>query len=61
MKGKSIYIGDSVYVSFDGYAVWLALDNHDNKVVALEPSVWANLARFVENIPNMVEEEEADD
>ena len=60
MKVKSLYIGDGVYASFDGYAVWLALDDHNNDVVALEPRVWANLARFVSTIPNMVEEEDDD-
>jgi sulfur transfer complex TusBCD TusB component (DsrH family) len=61
MKGKSIYIGDGVYASFDGYHVWLAVNDHSNKAVALGPDVFANLARFVENIPNMIEEEKKDD
>ena len=58
MKNKSIYIGDGVYASFDGYAVWLAVNHHDNKVVCLEPEVYANLVRFVDAIPHIFAEEE---
>lgn len=57
MNNKSIYIGDGVYASFDGYAVELAVNHHDNKVVVLEPEVWANLVRFVENIPQLLREQ----
>lgn len=54
MKNKSIYIGDGVYASFDGYAVVLAVNHHDNKVVVIEPEVWANLVRFVDNLSELV-------
>lgn len=40
------YIGDGVYVSFDGYQIWLAVNDHQNKVVALEPAVMFNLMRY---------------
>jgi hypothetical protein len=33
------YLGDGVYLSHDGYQLWLAVNHHENKVVALEPSV----------------------
>lgn len=33
------YLGDGVYASHDGYQVWLAVGDHQNKVVALEPPV----------------------
>ena len=33
------YLGDGVYASFDGYMIWLAVNHHENKVVALEPEV----------------------
>ena len=33
------YLGDGVYLSDDGYQLWLAVNHHENKVVALEPSV----------------------
>lgn len=35
------YIGDGVYASFDGYQIWLAVNHHENKVVALDPHVAA--------------------
>ncbi len=44
------YIGDGVYASFDGYHVWLAVNHHTNKVVALEPQVIENFNKYVEDI-----------
>ena len=58
MNNKSIYIGDGVYASFDGYAVVLAVNHHDNKVVVIEPEVWANLVRFVDNLSEIIVEGE---
>ncbi len=40
------YLGDGVYASFDGYQIWLAANDHRNKVVALEPSVFGALLRY---------------
>ena len=37
------YLGDGVYLSFDGYQLWLAVGEHTNKIVALEPDVFINL------------------
>jgi hypothetical protein len=42
------YLGDGVYASFDGYQIWLAINHHENNVVALEPSVFARLCQYVE-------------
>jgi hypothetical protein len=38
------YLGDAVYVGFDGYHVWLYSDNglHITNEIALEPPVLAN-------------------
>ncbi len=47
------YIGDGVYVSFDGYCIWLAVSHHTNKVVALEPEVFERLVKYAERIKNM--------
>ena len=33
------YLGDGVYLSHDGHQFWLAVGNHENYVVALEPTV----------------------
>lgn len=41
--GNDKYIGDGVYLSHDGYQLWLAANHHENKVVAIEPQVFINL------------------
>lgn len=40
------YLGDGVYASFDGFQTWLAVNHHENKVVALEPQVMAALFEY---------------
>ncbi len=47
---KDEYIGDGVYVSFDGYQIWLAANHHENRVVALEPEVWSQLVEYAKRI-----------
>jgi hypothetical protein len=47
---KDRHIGDGVYVSFDGYQLWLAANDHRNRVIALDPSVLAELIRFAQQI-----------
>ena len=42
------YLGEGVYASFDGFQIWLAVNHHENKVLALEPSVFARLCEYVE-------------
>ena len=42
----SEYLGDGVYASFDGYQMWLAANDHKNKVVALEPDVLSRLLEY---------------
>jgi len=46
----STYLGDGVYASFDNYSVWLAVNHHENNVVALEPGVVANLIKYIESL-----------
>lgn len=41
--GNDVYLGDGVYLSHDGYQLWLAVGNHQNKVVALELDVFLSL------------------
>lgn len=48
MGEHQTYLGDGVYASFDGYQIWLAANHHENKVVALEPSVLDRLYKYVE-------------
>ena len=48
--GESVYIGDGVYVSFDGYQIWLAANDADNRVIALEPDVFFRLTQIGQSI-----------
>jgi sulfur transfer complex TusBCD TusB component (DsrH family) len=50
MDEHETYLGDGVYASFDGYQIWLAINHHENKVVALEPSVLARLWQYAETL-----------
>lgn len=44
------YLGDGVYASFDGYHIWLAVNHHENKVIAIEPSVLQSLIDYAKSI-----------
>ncbi|MDY0200612.1 MAG: hypothetical protein RBR40_06455 [Tenuifilaceae bacterium] len=44
------YLGDGVYASFDGYQIWLAANDHRNKVIALEPEVYQALVAYAEKL-----------
>jgi hypothetical protein len=48
------YLGDGVYASFDGYQIWLAANHHNNKVIAIEPSVYERLVKYKEKIDKMI-------
>lgn len=50
LKQFDAYIGDGVYVSFDGYQIWIAANDPANKVVALEPSVFDNLVKYSDSL-----------
>ena len=50
MDDESVYLGDGVYASYDGYSVWLAVNHHENNVVALEEEVLARLFEYVEKL-----------
>jgi len=43
------HLGDGVYASFDGYQIWLAANDHRNKVVALEPQVVMALIEWIKS------------
>jgi len=47
---KPTYLGDGVYASFDGYQIWLAVNHHSHKVVALEPDVMSSLLDYARSI-----------
>jgi len=44
------YLGDGVYASYDGYHIWLAVNDHRNVVVALEPQVLEALIRYANSV-----------
>jgi hypothetical protein len=44
------YLGDGIYASFDGYRIWLTVNHHENKVVALEAHVMVTLIDYFEEI-----------
>ena len=46
-KLESEYLGEGVYVRFDGFQHWLAANDHRNDVVALEPQVLFSLMRYL--------------
>lgn len=50
MNEQDTYLGDGVYASYDGYAIWLAVNHHENKQVALEPAVMVALLRFADKV-----------
>lgn len=52
------YIGDGVYVEFDGYNVWLKTER-DGRIheIALEPPVFDSLCGFVKRINENVSQD----
>ena len=50
MNKLSTYLGDGVYASYDGFQIWLAVNEPDNDVVALEPMTFGALVRYVESL-----------
>lgn len=44
------YLGDGVYVSHDGFQLWLANGHHENKVIALEPAVLEALIEYAKRM-----------
>jgi len=46
------YIGDSVYVDFDGFGLMLTTENGlgPNNAIYMEPEVWTALTKYVENL-----------
>jgi len=50
MNENDIYLGDGVYASFDGYQIWLAVNHHENKQVALEPKVMEALLEYANRV-----------
>ena len=49
---KPVYLGDGLYVDFDGYQLCLKANDPycPTDRVYLEPKVWENLVKFVEGL-----------
>lgn len=47
---KQHYLGDGVYASHDGYQIWLAVNHHDNIVVAIDPQVSRSMVEYAKSI-----------
>lgn len=58
MNEQQTYLGDGVYASFDGYQIWLAVNHHSNKVVAIEPSVMRQLLAYADHVWNAPKDEQ---
>lgn len=44
------HLGDGVYASFDGYNINIAVNHHNNHVVALEPRVVRGLFEYAREV-----------
>jgi hypothetical protein len=44
------YIGDAVYVSFDGYQLKLRTGDGHNQVIYMEPNVYFSLIAYVDRL-----------
>lgn len=45
------YLGDGVYATFDGYQIWLGINDHDSPpVVAIEPAVYEALQQYAKRV-----------
>lgn len=49
------YLGDGIYVDFDGYALWLTAEDGTQVInmintICLEPEVYAALVRYVDEL-----------
>ena len=53
-KGKKVYLGDSVYATFDGYMIALTTENgipeDPSNVIFLEPDVVSSLEIFIKAV-----------
>jgi hypothetical protein len=44
------YVGDGVYAGFDGYHLTIAVNDHRNHAVSLEPAVLKALIEYALNV-----------
>jgi hypothetical protein len=57
MMENETYLGDGLYASFDGFQIILrAPREHGDHYVALEPTVYAALCKFVDSLIQISDE-----
>ena len=44
------YLGDGLYVSYDGFQVAIAVNDHRNKVAYLDPNVMAAMVDYIKTM-----------
>ncbi len=47
------HLGDGLYVSFDGYQIAIAVNNHKNIVAYLDPNVMDMLVNYIKEIKEL--------
>lgn len=50
LPAEETYLGDAVYVSFDGYQIWLRTGDGNDQRIALAPSTYAALVAYVDGL-----------
>ena len=51
------YLGDGLYLSHDGWHIWLAANTPLNRTVALEPAVFGALVDYIARHPGPFRDE----
>lgn len=52
------YLGDGVYISYDDYHINIAINEHTNHAVALEPRVVIKLKKYFNYIDKLNEKQQ---
>jgi hypothetical protein len=47
------YLGDGIYVDFDGYQISISVNNHSNMVAFLDPQVVHNFKEYIKEIEKL--------
>lgn len=51
---KSVYLGDGVYATYDGYQITLCTERQEPQhTIHIEPAVWAMLVEFKEALKDI--------
>lgn len=61
MEDNKQYLGDGVYVSYDGYGLWLEANVPTTDRIYLEPLVFESLQKYVERLGKPKDAPETED